>query len=80
MDMILQEIKKNYNEHKVSITTEILIGDPVEKIVDYVKQNNIDLVIMGSVGLRGFSGMIKRIGSVSRSVAEEVSCPVLIMR
>lgn len=80
MNPILKDIKKKYHEYEDDITIEILVGDPADKIIEFVKQNNIDLVILGSIGLRGFSGMIKRIGSVARSVAEEVSCPVLIMR
>jgi nucleotide-binding universal stress UspA family protein len=35
---------------------------------------------MGSVGLRGLSGFIKKMGSVARKVAEEVECAVLIVR
>lgn len=77
---ILEDLKEKYRKYKVTITTEIKVGQPVSKIVEFVEQNNIDLVIMGSVGLTGFSGMIKRLGSVARSVAEEVTCPVLIMR
>ena len=65
---------------KYPLSTEIRIGEPAEIIVEFTKQNNIDLIIMGSIGLKGISGMIKKLGSIARQVAEEVTCPVLIMR
>ena len=80
MNITLEEQKKKYSRYKIFINTEIRIGDPAEVIVDFAKQNSIDLVVMGSIGLKGFSGMIKKLGSVARQVAEEVTCPVLIIR
>ena len=60
--------------------TEIRIGDSVETIIDFTKQNNIDLIVMGSIGHKGLSGMVRKLGSVARKVAEEVSCQILIVR
>jgi nucleotide-binding universal stress UspA family protein len=80
MNLTLEEQKKKYGRYKISISTEIRIGEPAEIIVEFTKQNNIDLIIMGSIGLKGISGMIKKLGSIARQVAEEVTCPVLIMR
>ncbi len=80
MNITLEEQKKRYGHYNISISTEIRIGDPAEIIVEFTKQNGIDLIVMGSIGLKGITGMIKKLGSVARSVAEEVTCPVLIMR
>jgi nucleotide-binding universal stress UspA family protein len=80
MNITLEEQKKRYGHYNISISTEIRIGDPAEIIVEFTKQNGIDLIVMGSIGLKGITAMIKKLGSVARSVAEEVTCPVLIMR
>jgi len=80
MNITLEEQKKRYGHYNISISTEIRIGDPTEIIVEFTKQNGIDLIVMGSIGLKGITAMIKKLGSVARSVAEEVTCPVLIMR
>lgn len=80
MNITLEEQKKRYSHYNISINTEIRIGDPAEIIVEFTKQNGIDLIVMGSIGLKGITAMIKKLGSVARSVAEEVTCPVLIMR
>ena len=80
MIVILEDVKNTYAKHNISITTEIKIGDPAEIIVDFTKQNNIDLIVMGSIGHKGISGMFKKLGSVARKVAEEVDCALLIIR
>ncbi|MDF0682479.1 MAG: universal stress protein [Candidatus Nitrosocosmicus sp.] len=80
MILILEEAKNKYSEHNVSINTEIKTGDPAEIIVEFTKQNTIDLIVMGSIGRKGISGMFKKLGSVARKVAEEVNCALLIVR
>ncbi len=77
---VLENIKQVHSKPNISITTEIRIGDPAETIVNYAKQNNIDLIVMGSIGHKGLSGMFRKLGSVARKVAEEVSCPIFIVR
>ena len=56
---------------------EILEGAPSDIILKTIKKLDIDLVVMGSQGLSGFS-KIKVLGSVSRKVSELANCPVLI--
>ena len=80
MIVIMKDVKNKYTENNVYITTEIKIGDPAEKIIDFTKQNNTDLIVMGSSGHKGISGMFRKLGSVARKVAEEVDCAVLIVR
>lgn len=77
---ILENLKRSYNKYNISITTEIRIGDPAEVIVDFAKQDKIDLIVMGSIGHKGFAGMLRKLGSVARKVAEEVTSPVFIVR
>ena len=56
-----------------------VIGDhPANAILEYAKRNNTDLIVMGSQGLRGIK-KIKVLGSVSRHVLENTTCPVLIV-
>jgi nucleotide-binding universal stress UspA family protein len=56
---------------------EVLDGAPSDAILKLIKKLRIDLVVIGSHGLSGFS-KIKALGSVSRRVSELASCPVLI--
>lgn len=60
------------------IRTEISYGSPPEKIVEFVKKNKTDLIVVGNVGLSGHS-KLRDLGSVSRCISECSPCPVLIV-
>lgn len=44
----------------------MLIGSPPEKIIDFTNHHKVDLIVIGSVGLRDISRIYKGLGSVSR--------------
>lgn len=60
------------------IKTELSYGSPSEKIVEFAKKHKIDLIVVGNVGLSGFS-KLRALGSVSRCISECSPCPVLIV-
>jgi nucleotide-binding universal stress UspA family protein len=62
----------------VRIIVKVLLGRPPDKIVEYAKQEGLDLIVIGNVCLTGIS-RIKSLGSVSREVSERSPCPVLIV-
>jgi nucleotide-binding universal stress UspA family protein len=53
-------------------------GDAATEIIDYVKANQIDLVVCGSRGLSQVSGWL--LGSVSRKLVHYAGCSVLIVK
>lgn len=63
----------------VNFECVIIYGSPANEIVDYAKNNKVDLLIMGSNGLEGLA-KIKGLGSVSRKVSERISCPITLIR
>lgn len=62
----------------VDATYDILAGKPVEMILKYAKGKKIDLIVIGSQGLRGLN-KLKVLGSVSRKVSESSPCAVMIV-
>lgn len=64
-------------EHVV-IKKRVESGHPVTIILEQIKKENIDLVIMGSHGYGAIAGSV--LGSVSQRVLQRVSCPVLIIK
>jgi nucleotide-binding universal stress UspA family protein len=72
--------KQRYEESSVKIRTVVLIGSPVNRIVKFSEEENIDLIIMGSKGSRGISKLLKGLGSVSKSVSEKVKCTIILIR
>ena len=59
--------------------SEVLIreGSPFYVILQQAKETNCDLIIMGS---RGLSGIKEFLGSVSHSIIQQSSIPVLLMK
>jgi nucleotide-binding universal stress UspA family protein len=53
-------------------------GGPAEKIVQLAKEEEVDLIVIGSHGRRGMSRRL--MGTVAEAVARGAPCPVLIMR
>lgn len=53
-------------------------GHPVQAIVQEIKQQGIDLVVMGSHGYGMFTGSV--LGSVSQRVIHDTNCPVMIVK
>lgn len=76
----LEDKKKKYSLYDISIEIFITFGSPSDKILEYTTDKNVDLVVIGSIGITGVSKFFKGLGSVSRNVSEKVSCPILIVR
>jgi nucleotide-binding universal stress UspA family protein len=75
---MLEEVRKKYTDKEIKIQNVLLHGYPPEKIIEFANNEKIDLIVIGSIGLSGLS-KVKALGSVSRSVSERASCPVLIV-
>ena len=57
---------------------EVLIGDPSTEIVNYVEDNDIDLVIMATQGRKGLNRLV--FGSVAARVVRNSPVPVLTIK
>jgi nucleotide-binding universal stress UspA family protein len=79
VESYLQKIQKDYEDSGVIVKGFVLEGDITGKLLKFIQDYNIDLVIIGSKGLSGVS-KIKMLGSVSRKVSEFAKCPVIIVR
>lgn len=58
-------------------TGEVLIGDPVWKIVEFAEKKDSQLIIISTHGAKGLEKIL--LGSVARRVLKRAHCPVLIM-
>lgn len=58
----------------------IVVGSPANKIVDIATDEIVDLIIIGSNGLKGMSKFFRGLGIVARTVSERASCTVVITR
>lgn len=58
-------------------TGEVVVGDPVDQIVEIAEAQKSDLVIIGTHGAKGLEKIM--LGSVAERVLKRAHCPVLIM-
>jgi len=74
----MQECAAYCQNKGVKASYKVTSESPAKAILDYAKRSNSDLIVMGSQGLRGIK-KIKVLGSVSRQILENASCPVVIV-
>jgi len=73
----LQQAKSKLKSAGINPETVHLKGDPAHEILNYAKDTEQELIIIGSRGLRGIKEMM--LGSVSHKVSQLSNCPVLIV-
>lgn len=78
-EAILKETSKYIREsgHQ-EIATDMPEGYPADEILEYSKQNKIDLIVMGTHGRRGFNRVV--LGSISEEIVRRSPVPVLTVR
>ena len=63
---------------KVRVQRSTCVGAPVDEIVAYAKEHNIDLIVQGTHGRRGVKHLL--LGSVAENIVRYAPCPVLTVR
>lgn len=61
-----------------TVSVAVVFGDPVQEIVDFVAEENVDLVAMATHGRTGVRRLV--FGSVAEQVLRRLSVPVLLVR
>ncbi|SDC56117.1 Nucleotide-binding universal stress protein, UspA family [Paenibacillus sp. CF095] len=73
----LHQAKSKLKSAGINPETVHLKGDPAHELLNYARDTEQQLIIIGSRGLRGIKEMM--LGSVSHKVSQLSSCPVLIV-
>ena len=74
----LNELLTEGERERLQIHMVIDSGTPYDVIVEYAKQHDIDLIVMGTQGRGAVEQMW--LGSVTHKVLRKAHCPVLAMR
>jgi nucleotide-binding universal stress UspA family protein len=75
---ILQQAEKYPGAKDITITTDVKIGVPHDRILQEEEERGIDLVVMSSLGTTGLAKYM--IGSVARHVLQNSECSVLLVK
>jgi len=77
---VLDEAQAKIKEDHPNLEVEAILkeGRPSATITDYAENDGVDLIVMGSRGIGGYTGWI--LGSTSRKVVDSCTRPILIVK
>lgn len=73
----MEEFKNNFSNEGVPFTTKVVMGNPVRIIKEMSRNNDLDMVVMGTHGASGLEEFL--IGSNAASVIQGTEVPVLVI-
>ena len=83
MKMVQEKLINGLTKENIKATPRVLVGYTINSISDqilkFAKDNQVDLIIMGSERLEKRISKVNALGSVSRGVSERASCPVVLI-
>jgi nucleotide-binding universal stress UspA family protein len=74
---ILQESIETLDQFGIEASSVLMRGDAATEIIEYAKENQIDLIVTGSRGLSQMRRLL--LGSLSRKLVHYAGCSVLIV-
>jgi universal stress protein A len=77
-DRLHIQLNKFLHVKKEEVVTRIREGNPYEKILEFEKEEGIDLIVIASLGRAGIAKYL--IGGVTRNVLKGSKCPVLLTK
>ncbi|MFZ2498046.1 universal stress protein [Methanosarcina sp.] len=75
---VISKVKKIGEASGVEVKEVILDGYPSNEIIDFAENNNIDLIVMGTLGKTGLEKFL--MGSVAEKVVRGSKVPVMVVR
>lgn len=79
MEKVMEQKLQQCKENNIESVLKVVTGNPAEEIIKAVNENNVDLIVMAKRRkLKGVKKLLS-LGSVSRKVIENVTCPVLLL-
>ncbi|KAF6244615.1 universal stress protein [Nitrosopumilus sp. b2] len=75
----MEQRSQECKDENITVQVKVEMGNAAEKILNIVQTENVDLVVMAKRRkLKGVKKLLS-LGSVSRKVVENVSCPVTLI-
>lgn len=71
-------IEKTGKAAGMEVESRVLKGNPAEKIISFAEDNNIDMIIVGSLGKGRYERAV--LGSVSEKIVKHAKVPVMVVR
>ena len=77
---LVGKVEERASRNNLAVKTDVIVGGTsvVKEIVEYAENNNVDMIVIGSRGMTGFTKIL--VGSVASGVVTYSHCPVLIVK
>ena len=76
LDAVLHDVKPTNSV--IPCSHRLLEGEPVQAILNVAKEEDVEMIVMGTHGRSGINRML--MGSVAEAVVRKATCPVLTLR
>ena len=76
--MAVNGLLEKIDLHRVEFDVHLPKGDPAWAIPRFVRENEVDLIVMGTIGRTGIAGFF--IGDTAEDVLQQVECSVLTVK
>jgi nucleotide-binding universal stress UspA family protein len=76
--IVLEQAIRTLEEFGIEASSVLLRGDAATEIIEYVKRNQVDLIVAGSRGLSQVRRLL--LGSLSRKLVHYAGCSVLVVK
>lgn len=77
-DHVIEEVQTRMADQKVTYEILRLTGTPKKEIVNFSKENDIDLLLIGSTGLDALDRFI--LGSTTQYVVNHATCNLIVVK
>ena len=74
----LQQLPPDNWENEKPVVREVRVGAAFMEIIDYARENEIDLIVIGTHGRSGLMHVL--MGSVAERIVRKAPCPVLTVK
>jgi nucleotide-binding universal stress UspA family protein len=76
----LDSMKEKAIENAIQFESKVILGGSsvVRAIIEYAENNDMDLIVMGTIGISGFKRLL--LGSTASGVVTYAHCPVLLVK
>jgi nucleotide-binding universal stress UspA family protein len=75
---IVQRLKKEADHAGVALEKLVLQGRPFEAIVQAAREKQVNLIVMGALGMTGLTSLV--MGSVTERVIAQAPCAVMVVK
>jgi nucleotide-binding universal stress UspA family protein len=74
----LRDLADKHLKDATPVQIKVAVGKPIEEILHVAREEQVDLIVMGTHGRTGVRHLV--LGSVAEAVSRQAPCPVLTVR